>query len=118
MRAKDAVGVFGEQVAERHLISLGMQVLDRRWRCRAGEIDLVARDGDCLVVCEVKTRRSTRAGDGLEAVTTRKLARLRVLAAAWLAAHGERFAEVRIDVIAVALPRRGGPEIDHVRSVG
>ena len=67
-----------------------MQVLDRNWRCEHGEIDLVALDGDCLVVCEVKTRRSTAFGEPVEAVTWRKAARLRRLAAAWLAAHDVR----------------------------
>ena len=58
-----------------------MVVLDRNWRCAHGEIDIVARDGDCLVVCEVKTRRATAFGEPVEAVTRRKAARLRRLAA-------------------------------------
>ena len=62
MRAKDAVGRYGEDVAARHLTEAGLVVLERNWRCREGEIDIVARDGDVLVVCEVKTRRSTTYG--------------------------------------------------------
>ena len=85
MRAKDAVGRYGEDVAARHLTEAGLVVLERNWRCREGEIDIVARDGDVLVVCEVKTRRSTTYGTPLEAVTYRKAARQRVLAARWLA---------------------------------
>ena len=63
VRAKDAVGRYGEDVAVRHLTEAGLVVLERNWRCREGEIDIVARDGDVLVVCEVKTRRSTAYGD-------------------------------------------------------
>ena len=60
MRAKDALGRHGEELAARHLIEQGLVVLDRNWRCDVGEVDIVARDGDALVVCEVKTRRSRR----------------------------------------------------------
>jgi putative endonuclease len=117
MRATDAVGDYGERVAQRFLVDQGMRVLSRGWRCRQGEIDLVAVDGDCLVVCEVKTRRSVRAGTPLDAVTPAKLLRLRKLAAAWLAEHGGGYPEVRIDVVAVLVPRRGGPRVEHVRGL-
>ena len=60
MRAKDGLGAYGEQVAAAHLVASGMTVLERNWRCPQGEIDIVARDGDVLVVCEVKTRSSAR----------------------------------------------------------
>ena len=69
------LGRYGEDLAARYLGERGMQVLDRNWRCEHGEIDLVALDGDCLVVCEVKTRRSTAFGEPVEAVTWRKAAR-------------------------------------------
>ena len=118
MRPTDAVGDYGERVAVRHLTGSGMQVLERRWRCRYGEIDIVALDGDCLVVCEVKTRRSSRAGSPLEAVTPAKLARLRLLCGAWLAAQDHRFGGVRIDVVAVLLPRRGAAVVEHLKAVG
>jgi putative endonuclease len=117
MRATDAVGDYGERVAQRFLRSQGMTVVGSGWRCRQGEIDIVAVDGDCLVVCEVKTRRSMLAGTPLDAVTPAKLARLRRLAAAWLEEHGGRYPDVRIDVVAVTLPRRGGPRVEHVRGV-
>lgn len=117
MRAKDALGEYGERVAARHLLAQGMTVLERRWRCALGELDIIAVDGDCLVVCEVKTRRSIAAGYPVEAVTPQKLARLRRLAAVWLAAHEGSFPQVRIDVVAVRVPRRGGPVVDHLRGV-
>jgi putative endonuclease len=79
MRATDAVGEYGERLAVRHLESVGFVVLARRWRCARGELDIIAVDDGCLVVCEVKTRRSVNAGEPAEAVTPAKLARLRQL---------------------------------------
>ena len=75
--AKQAIGAYGESVARRHLSEQGLVVLDRNWRCERGEIDLVLRDGDVLVVCEVKTRSSAQScGTPHEAVTDAKLRRL------------------------------------------
>ncbi|MGW2993823.1 YraN family protein, partial [Streptomyces sp. NPDC001193] len=56
--ARQALGRYGEELAARRLAEAGMTVIARNWRCRSGEIDIVARDGDALVVCEVKTRRA------------------------------------------------------------
>lgn len=112
-----AVGDYGERVAARHLRSLGMQVLERNWRCELGEVDIVALDGDCLVVCEVKTRRSSSFGRPVEAVTRRKAARLRRLAARWLAEHELRVADLRVDVVGVVRPRRGAAEVEHLEGV-
>jgi putative endonuclease len=112
------LGVWGEGLAARFLASRGMQVLERNWRCEHGEIDLVALDGDCLVVCEVKTRRSTTFGDPVEAVTWRKAARLRRLASAWLASHEVGCSSVRIDVVGILRPGAGPAALRHVRGVG
>ena len=117
MAAKDAVGRYGEDVAARHLVEQGFQLLHRNWRCDLGEIDIVARDGDCLVVCEVKTRRSTTFGHPAEAVTARKAARLRRLAARWLQETGLHPPQVRIDVVAVLRPRSGPASVQHLRAV-
>lgn len=117
MAAKDVLGRTGEALAGRWLERAGCQILDRNWRCRTGEIDLVALDGDDLVVVEVKTRRSLRLGHPAEAVTGRKLARLRVLAGLWLAEHTVSAAGVRLDVIAVWLPEDGPARIDHRKGV-
>lgn len=113
-----ALGVYGEAYAARHLVEQGMVLLDRNWRCEAGEIDLVLRDGRVLVVCEVKTRSSTAFGSPLEGVTARKAARLRRLAARWLAQHDLHPDEVRIDLVGVLVPNAGSPRVDHVRGVG
>lgn len=117
MRAKDGVGAYGERVAARALVDQGMQVLDRNWRGRAGELDIVALDGDEVVVVEVKTRSGASFGHPAEAVTPAKVARLRRLAAEWLAAHDRHPAGVRIDVVAVRRRRAGAALVEHVRGV-
>ena len=117
MAAKDALGRRGEAIAARHLMSSGLTIVERNWRCPEGEIDLVARDGDELVFVEVKTRTSVAFGHPLEAITPRKLARLRRLAGAWCLAHPEERASIRIDAVAVIAPRGGGIEVEHVAGV-
>jgi len=118
MSAKDDLGREGEQVAAEYLERAGLRVLDRNWRCADGEIDIVAAERQVMVVCEVKTRSSTRFGTPLEAVTRHKQARLRRLAARWLVAHGVLFDEIRIDVIGLIRDEAGRYEIEHVRGVG
>lgn len=115
MHVKDVLGRHGEDIAARHLHTAGLTILDRNWRCELGEIDIVARDGDVVVVCEVKTRSGASHGAPLEAVTWHKRARLRQLAARWMKAHRTRAAGLRIDVVGVLLPPTGDPVIDHVR---
>lgn len=112
------LGRYGEDLAARYLRDLGYEVVERNWRCEHGEVDLVARDGDCLVVCEVKTRRGTGFGHPVEAVTLRKALRLRRLAAAYVRERRLRPGDLRIDVVGV-LCRPGSPaEVRHVVGVG
>lgn len=119
MNARGALGRYGEDVAARRLTAAGMTVLERNWRCgRSGEIDIVARDGDALVVCEVKTRRGGRFEHPMAAVTPAKAHRLRGLAERWVQAHGGAPpGGVRIDLVGVVLPGRGAPVVEHVRGV-
>ena len=112
------VGGYGERVAAQRLVAAGMVLLDRNWRCDAGEIDLVLRDGSTLVVCEVKTRSSVHYGHPLEAVTPVKAARLRRLAARWLAEHDVHPHGVRIDLVGVLLSQRGAAQVEHLEGVG
>jgi putative endonuclease len=114
---RSAVGQYGERLAERRLREQGFVVLERNWRCELGELDLVCRDGDDLVVVEVKTRSSELFGSPLEAVTDRKAARLRRLAARWLAEHPFAPTGVRVDVVGVLLPQRGSARVEHLRGV-
>ncbi|MDD7941136.1 YraN family protein [Actinomycetospora lutea] len=112
-----ALGRRGEDVAAEHLAARGLTVIERNWRCREGELDLVAAEGDRLVVAEVKTRSGTGFGLPAEAVTRGKAARIRRLAQRWLAerhaAGGSGFAEVRFDVLAVLVTRGAAPQVEH-----
>lgn len=114
---KQAIGTFGENIAADHLTGLGMVVLARNWRCRYGEVDIVARDGSTLVICEVKTRTSLLHGTPLEAVTGRKALRLRRLASHWLEVHDVQPDAVRIDVVSVFVPPKGAPRVERVAGV-
>jgi putative endonuclease len=117
VRAKDAVGRYGEKVAAAYLVEQGWQVLDRNWRGAAGELDIVALHGDELVVVEVKTRTGDGFGHPAEAVTPAKLARLRRLAGEWLASHDLRPRGVRVDVVAVRAGGRGAARVQHLAGV-
>ena len=117
VRAKDALGRFGEDLAARHLEDDGFVVLERNWRCDLGEVDIVARDGSVLVVCEVKTRSSLRHGSPFEAVTERKLHRLERLGMRWAHERGVRPTEMRVDVVSVLRPSTGRSVVEHVRGL-
>jgi len=118
MRAKDLLGKSGEQAAADYLTSCGLRILDRNWRSADGEIDIVAAERRVLVVCEVKSRTSTRYGSPLEAVSRAKRSRLRRLGVQWLNAHGVRFDQVRIDVVGLVYDGTGGFTVEHIRGVG
>jgi putative endonuclease len=110
------LGAEGERIAVTYLTDAGLQVLDRNWRCRDGELDVVAREGDVLVFCEVKTRRGTGYGHPAEAVTRVKQRRLRTLAQRWLAAHDEHARDLRFDVVGVLVRREGPALVSHLRA--
>jgi putative endonuclease len=112
-----ARGAEGEQIAARYLAARGMRVLDRNWRGRDGELDIVAQEpGGALVVVEVKTRAGEGFGGPAQAVTASKYARLRRLAAQWAEGHAVRCSEIRIDVVAVILePGAGGGRVEHLK---
>lgn len=112
------LGALGETIAARHLCRGGMVLLDRTWRCEVGEIDLVLRDGNVLVICEVKTRSSHDFGSPLEAVTQAKVDRLCRLAARRLLAHRAHPDDGRIDLVGVLAPRGGAVEVEHVAGIG
>lgn len=114
------VGTLGEQLAVDYLTSCGLRVLARNWRCRYGELDVIAADdaAGVLVFVEVKTRTSDRFGGVSQAVTPQKVRRLRRLAGLWLAAQDDSWRQVRLDVVGVRIGRAPTPEITHVRGVG
>lgn len=113
MARNDELGEWGERVAGEFLEANGYRVLDRRWRCRRGEIDIVARCGPTVAFVEVKTRRTERFGHPLESVTPVKLARLRLLAGEWCIAHDVRAGSVRIDAIGIIGDGRFVTSLDH-----
>jgi putative endonuclease len=95
------LGNAGEDAVAAWYETAGYRVVDRNWRCRAGELDIVVTRSDTLVFCEVKTRASTRFGVPVEAVTAAKQRRLRMLAARWLSEHNTRRRTLRFDVASV-----------------
>jgi len=115
---RQAIGAYGEALAARHLVEQGLVLLDRNWRCDAGEIDLVLREGDELVVCEVKTRSSVDFGTPHEAITEVKLDRLRRLGVRWAIEHRVRAPGIRIDLVGIVRTERGPWDLDHVRGIG
>ena len=107
------VGDRGEALALEYLAEKGYTPIERNYRTRFGEIDLVVRDEGTLVFVEVKLRRGTDFGNPLEAVTPRKRARIRLVAELYLAEKGTSYDEVRFDVVGILL-RAGKPEVRHV----
>jgi putative endonuclease len=96
------LGNAGETAVAAWYESAGYHVVERNWRCRDGELDLIVRRGRAFVFCEVKSRSSDAFGAPVEAVTRAKQTRLRHLAARWLADHaGVRAMEIRFDVASV-----------------
>lgn len=120
MLTRAEIGALGEQLATDHLTALGLRILTRNWRCRYGELDVIAVDSttDTVVFVEVKTRTGDGFGGLAQAVTGQKARRLRRLAAMWLATQHERWAAIRIDVIGVRIGRRRTPEITHLQGIG
>ena len=116
--SRQELGALGEQVAVDHLLSLGLRILQRNWRCRYGELDVIAADDDTVVFIEVKTRSGDGFGGPEHAVTPRKLRRIRSLAGIWLAEQDTRWRGLRIDVIGVRVGRRRSPELTHLQGVG
>jgi putative endonuclease len=110
------LGRHGEDLACERLAAVGLRIVARNWRCRSGEIDVVAAGPDLLVFCEVKTRSGNGYGTPAEAVTFAKRARLRQLAAAYLAAVEHPPCKVRFDVVTVTWPRGGVPVVDHLEA--
>jgi putative endonuclease len=100
------LGRRGEQLACQMLASKGYEIVARNWRCEHGELDLVARDGDCLAFVEVRARRGRALGTPEESITAAKQARLVELADAYVCENDWQ-GDWRIDVVAVEMDRRG-----------
>ena len=108
---RKSLGDRCEALAAEHLLRQGYRVRQRNFRCKLGEVDLICGDGPTLVFVEVKARRSTRFGDGAEAVDRRKQARLMAIAQLYMAHEPDR--PCRFDVVAVTL-RGGAAAVEHL----
>jgi putative endonuclease len=109
-----ALGAFGEQVVADFLLKQGAVILDRNWRIKEGEIDLVAQFPKGVVAfVEVKTRSSLTFGHPLDSIDRQKAHRLQRLALAWLATHGYFGGAFQIDCAAVLVDRFGQHTIDY-----
>jgi putative endonuclease len=116
--ARRLLGSDGEDRVAAHLERAGWQLLARNWRCRRGEIDLIARDPDGVVaVIEVKSRSGLGFGTPLEAVTPAKVRRLRGLAGEWLASLDAPVGRVRLDAVGVLMYPDGTASFEHVRGI-
>ena len=109
--ARQALGIEGETRACHTLEARGYRILQRRYRTRFGELDIVARHDATIVFVEVKARRSGAFGDPAGSVTTEKQRRLVIMASDYLARHGLTRAPVRFDVVAVRLDRGVAPSV-------
>jgi putative endonuclease len=97
--------------------AVGRLLADRNWRCRDGELDIVALEGRTVVFVEVKTRSTTLFGDPAESVSEAKASRIRRLAVQWLREHPElRHHGVRFDVVTVVRLAPGGPAVQHLQA--
>ena len=115
---KQALGRYGEDTAARMLQGCGYLIVERNWRRAGGEIDLVARDGDCWVFVEVKTRHGHASGWAEDGMTARKAERITNLGQAWLAEQGLAEVDWRIDLVAIELDARGAvSRVNHVKAV-
>lgn len=117
MTKSKQLGDRGEDVAAGHLEGAGYRIIERNWRCRDGEIDIVAGVDDVVVVVEVKTRTGHGAGHPYESVTPSKVARLRRLAVAWARAHPLEGHRLRIDVVGVTVGPSGDETVEHLEAV-
>lgn len=112
-----AVGRRGEEVAAAYLERSGLVILDKNYRCRLGEIDIIARDGQALVFVEVRAKSGTAFGTAQESIGAGKQHKLRQLAWSYLKKNGFTGRPCRFDVVAVQFDERGElKSIEHIEN--
>lgn len=112
------LGENGEQFVADYLTKIGYQIMSRNWRVREGELDIVARDQNGLIIfVEVKTRTSITFGDPLESIDRKKLFRIQKLALAWLATNLRLGNPYRIDSAGVIISRSGEITLDYRKGI-
>lgn len=116
--ASQRLGDVGERLAAHHLEARGYRIRERNFRCREGEIDIIAEKDGCLAFVEVKTRRGSSMGEAVESVTPDKGARILRVAEAYAQAHTDLPPDRRIDVVAVELSPAGRLlRLEHLENV-
>lgn len=123
--SKRELGAWGEAKAAEYLVSFGMKILDRNWHCRFGEIDLIAYvpEERAILAIEVKTRRTVQAGMPEEAITSKKLKRLRMLIVEWVGTHQDEcyalgWQELQVQAIAIDVrTSTGSYRLRHLREL-
>lgn len=111
------LGAQGEMLAAAFLEKQGFIVLERNWRNRYGELDLVVRDRSALVAVEVKTRTGGGYGSPLSAITARKAARIKRLLLDWARDRGAHAPQLRVDAVGITLASNDAPRIEHLRGL-
>ena len=111
------VGARGENLAADYLKKRGYKIIQRNFRCREGEIDIIAQKGECLVFVEVRTKKNTAFGTPEESVTLSKREKLISLADSYLQSYDKPPASWRIDVVAVELgPNNRVSRLEHIEN--
>jgi putative endonuclease len=118
MRVKEALAEAAGHKAGSYLEGCGFRVLDRNWRSGSEILPIIAADRRVLVVIDLRVRAGTRHGTPLEAIGADRRRTMRRLAARWLAEHGKRYDQIRIDVVGLLQVSAGGFTIEHIRAVG
>jgi putative endonuclease len=110
------IGLHGEELAVGFLLKKGYAVLERNYRCKGGEVDIVASDGKTLVFVEVKTRRTLSYGVPQLSVTLFKQRQIMKASLTWISSHRSHEAPARFDVVAITLQSSGEPFIEHIQN--
>lgn len=113
---RKARGQLAEQAAANYLIAQGYEIVERNWRCRSGEIDLIALQDDALVIVEVRSRSSYASSFGTpaESITVRKMKQVRDTTAVYLHSVRKSNANIRFDVMAITFERDDSLTIEHI----
>lgn len=116
MNGKQNLGQFGEEVAVEYLIKNGYKIIERNYRCKLGEIDIIAKKYDLLIFVEVKTRRNNNFGYPVESITKEKQRHIYNTVYYYLITHKIAYNEVRIDAIEVYV-EFGNTRINHIPDI-
>jgi putative endonuclease len=109
------LGRRGEDLVAKYVETRGLIVLCRNWHCREGELDILATDGHMLVVCEVKTRTTDEFGTPADAMSDKKIRRIRAATNRWLREYHIPYVPVRYDLAEVWWPPTGKPHLQYRR---